>query len=264
MATATAYSVRISGGSSCSLPSCICQCNLTRTSFHHLLVRPEDWNIMTNASVASVARNVPMTMGKLVRCKLRRDVKSKYGERLVDNIKTYIKKEKLLEYMEARKRSKAAAQAVKSATRELSYARAKESEAESRLKKAEEVQAKRVDEGVLPENYTEALHVRIKELVRFWAEEEQMNGNHVFCKLILALFLVNNETNLTASLFIVDLKDWNIMTNTAVARVSRQVPTTIEELSDCGLEQNVIRDYGERLVKSIKRYVEKEDLQQYL
>ena len=49
------------------------------------------------------------------------------------------------------------------------------------------------------------------------------------------------------------------MTNVAI-----QVPTTLEELSDCELPQNVQKQYGERLVKNINAYIEKEKLQQYI
>ena len=36
--------------------------------------------------------------------------------------------------------------------------------------------------SILPKDFTEQLVERIKKLVRMWAEEEQMNGNNVFCK----------------------------------------------------------------------------------
>jgi superfamily II DNA helicase RecQ len=38
------------------------------------------------------------------------------------------------------------------------------------------------DKTVLPKEYTDELMKRIKKLVTMWAEEEQMNGNKVFCK----------------------------------------------------------------------------------
>lgn len=37
---------------------------------------------------------------------------------------------------------------------------------------------------VLPKQYTETLVARITKLVKMWADEEQMNGNKVFCKYI--------------------------------------------------------------------------------
>jgi len=37
---------------------------------------------------------------------------------------------------------------------------------------------------VLPKNHTDSLIARIKKLVSLWADEEIMNGNQVFCKLL--------------------------------------------------------------------------------
>eukprot|EP01082_Thalassiosira_pseudonana_P003101 g2477.t1.1.5e174189 g2477 g2477.t1 contig12:204542-207964(-) len=42
--------------------------------------------------------------------------------------------------------------------------------------------------SVLPKKHTDALLGRIKRLVSMWAEEEQMNGNMVFCKQLNGLF----------------------------------------------------------------------------
>lgn len=58
--------------------------------------------------------------------------------------------------------------------------------------------------------------------------------------------------------------DWNIMSNAQMTNVAKQVPTTIEELSDCELPQNVIKQYGERLVKNINAYIEQGKLQRYI
>jgi hypothetical protein len=41
---------------------------------------------------------------------------------------------------------------------------------------------------VLPKNHTESLIARIKTLVSFWAFEEIMNGNQVFCKYWVTSF----------------------------------------------------------------------------
>jgi len=99
--------------------------------------------------------------------------------------------------------------------------------------------AKRTNEKtVLPKKHTDALLSRIKKLVNMWAEEEQMNGNNVFY--------------------------WNIMGNQKMANVATQVPMTIEELSDCELPQNVQKQYGERLVKSINAFIDQEKLHQYI
>ena len=42
--------------------------------------------------------------------------------------------------------------------------------------------------SILPKDFTEQLIERIKKLVKMWAEEEQMNGNKVFCKYLREIF----------------------------------------------------------------------------
>ena len=42
----------------------------------------------------------------------------------------------------------------------------------------------KADKDILPKKHTEALMKRIKKLVSMWADEEQMNGNPIFCKFI--------------------------------------------------------------------------------
>lgn len=46
--------------------------------------------------------------------------------------------------------------------------------------------------------------------------------------------------------------------------VANQAPTTLDELADCELPQNVQKQYGERLIKNINAYIEQENLQQYV
>jgi bloom syndrome protein len=93
--------------------------------------------------------------------------------------------------------------------------------------------------AILPTKQTRALSKRIKKLIEMWAEEERMAGTKVFA--------------------------WNIMSGTTMAAVASQVPTTIEELySISGLGENVIKEYGERLVKNIRAFVEFEELQEFL
>ena len=59
--------------------------------------------------------------------------------------------------------------------------------------------------------------------------------------------------------------DWNIMSNNAMSQLASEVPTSIEELSILGaLGENVIKEYGERLVKNIKAYIDQENLQVHL
>ena len=49
------------------------------------------------------------------------------------------------------------------------------------------------DVSVLPKNHSDKLLQRIKKLVAMWAEEEQMNGNKVFCKLEIFLDLLTTK-----------------------------------------------------------------------
>jgi len=99
--------------------------------------------------------------------------------------------------------------------------------------------AKRANETtVLPKKQTELLLARIKRLVNMWADEEQMNGNNVFY--------------------------WNILSNPKMMNIANEVPTTMEELADCELPQNVIKQYGERLIKNVNAFVEQENLQRYI
>jgi len=47
--------------------------------------------------------------------------------------------------------------------------------------------------------------------------------------------------------------------------ISTQVPTSMEELSSLGiLGENIEKEYGERLIKSIRSFVELENLQKYI
>jgi hypothetical protein len=60
-------------------------------------------------------------------------------------------------------------------------------------------------------------------------------------------------------------KDWNIMSNSAMTQLAAQVPTSMEELSDLGiLGENVVNDYGERLVRNISSFVQQNNLEKYL
>ena len=55
------------------------------------------------------------------------------------------------------------------------------------------------------------------------------------------------------------------MSNSAMTTFASQVPTSMEELSALGiLGENVEKEYGERLVKNIRAYVNQENLQHYL
>mmetsp|Transcript_7040 Transcript_7040/g.10639 ORF Transcript_7040/g.10639 Transcript_7040/m.10639 type:complete len:83 (-) Transcript_7040:811-1059(-) len=77
---------------------------------------------------------------------------------------------------------------------------------------------------------------RIKKLVSMWADEERMNGNKVFY--------------------------WNIMNTDAMNTIATQVPTPLEELSLFGIPgEHIERENGVRLIKSIRSFVELENLQ---
>ena len=46
--------------------------------------------------------------------------------------------------------------------------------------------------------------------------------------------------------------------------VATQAPTTIDELCECELPQNAIKQYGERLITSINAFIKNEKLEQYI
>ena len=99
--------------------------------------------------------------------------------------------------------------------------------------------AKSPDKSILPKNHTETLMKRIKKLVTFWAEEEIMNGNKVFY--------------------------WNIMNQHAMVTIASQVPSSIEELNEMAvLGENVVKEYGDRLIRNIKAFVEQKNLSKYM
>lgn len=54
------------------------------------------------------------------------------------------------------------------------------------------------------------------------------------------------------------------MSTQKMSVVANQAPTTLDELADCELPQNVQKQYGERLIKNVNAYIEQENLQQYV
>ncbi len=55
------------------------------------------------------------------------------------------------------------------------------------------------------------------------------------------------------------------MSNSAMNAIAEQIPLTIEELSELGvLGENVVKDYGERLIKNINAFVEQNALHVYV
>jgi len=94
------------------------------------------------------------------------------------------------------------------------------------------------EKSILPRKHTETLMKRIKKLVTMWADEEIMNGNKLFY--------------------------WNIMSNTAMGTIASQVPLSVEELNDLSvLGENVVKEYGDRLIKNINSFVTQNNLQKY-
>lgn len=99
--------------------------------------------------------------------------------------------------------------------------------------------AKSPEVSILPKNHTKALVDRIKKLLNLWADEEIMNGNQVFY--------------------------WNIMNQNAIATIAAHVPLSIDELNDLAvLGENVVKEYGHRLIKNINVFVKQNDLEKYL
>lgn len=95
------------------------------------------------------------------------------------------------------------------------------------------------NQSILPQNHTDTLMKRIKKLVTMWADEEIMNGNKVFY--------------------------WNIMNNTAMSTIAAQVPLSINELNSLGvLGENVVKEYGDRLIKNINSFVQQNELEKYM
>ena len=95
------------------------------------------------------------------------------------------------------------------------------------------------EKSILPKNHTEQLVKRIKKLVSMWADEEIMNGNKVFY--------------------------WNIMNQKAMGTIASQVPLSIDELNDIGvIGENVVKEYGDRLIKNLNAFVEQNGLEKYV
>jgi bloom syndrome protein len=93
--------------------------------------------------------------------------------------------------------------------------------------------------SILPQEATQKLVDRLKALVMLWAEEERLMGNSVFY--------------------------WHILSNENMKTVAAQAPTNIEDLKAIGvLGENIVKDYGDRLVRNIGKFIEQEDLEDYV
>jgi hypothetical protein len=51
------------------------------------------------------------------------------------------------------------------------------------------------------------------------------------------------------------------MNHQQIKTVAAKVPTTMDELATCGLPENVLQTYGERLLKNVNAYIESNNLQ---
>jgi bloom syndrome protein len=84
--------------------------------------------------------------------------------------------------------------------------------------------------SLLPQEQTKKLVEKINQFVGLLVSEEQLVGNRVF--------------------------SWHIMKPESVRAIARQVPTTIDELKAVNvLGENIIKTYGERLLRTINAFV---------
>jgi hypothetical protein len=59
--------------------------------------------------------------------------------------------------------------------------------------------------------------------------------------------------------------DWNILSTDVIRNIAASVPTSVEDLSESGvLGDQKLKEYGERLVKQIKKFVEDNQLEDFL
>lgn len=49
-----------------------------------------------------------------------------------------------------------------------------------------------------------------------------------------------------------------------IVTIAKRVPTTVEELSELGLAENIEKEYGERLIKNVNAFVEMNNLHKYI
>lgn len=90
--------------------------------------------------------------------------------------------------------------------------------------------------SVLQGEHTLDLADRIKTLAKNWSEEERMCGKNIYY--------------------------WNILSNNVMKAIASRVPLTIDELKEVGgLGENIIKEYGDRIVKVVASYIEQKGLQ---
>jgi bloom syndrome protein len=98
---------------------------------------------------------------------------------------------------------------------------------------------KRQAQCVLPQKSTNELVEVIKKLVGNWAEEERLMGKQVHY--------------------------WNILSNEAMKNIANNVPMTIDELQSVGsLGENIVNEYGERLVRVVQTFIDTKGLGEYV
>lgn len=90
--------------------------------------------------------------------------------------------------------------------------------------------------SVLQVDHTQDLADRIKTLAKNWSEEERMCGRNIYY--------------------------WNILSNNTMKAIASRRPQTVEELKEVGgLGENIIKEYGERIVKIVVSYINQNGLQ---
>lgn len=113
------------------------------------------------------------------------------------------------------------------------------SDSDDDLRSSNPAQRRKQPRTVLPQAKTNELVGVIRKLAKNWAEEERMMGKEIFY--------------------------WNILSNDAMKSVAAQVPMTMAELTAIGtLGENIVKEYGERLVKVVKTFVESNSLDEYV
>ena len=93
--------------------------------------------------------------------------------------------------------------------------------------------------ALLPLASTNKLSNTLKLLATGWASEETILGNTKYY--------------------------WHILGNEVMKNIAATVPTTMEELREIdGLGENVIKQYGERILQAVENFIKVNDLGEYL
>lgn len=54
------------------------------------------------------------------------------------------------------------------------------------------------------------------------------------------------------------------MSGQKIDAVAARVPTTLDELAECGISKTALRQYGERLLASVRAHIEMHRLHEYV